>query len=177
MAEKSRKITRFRTKIVVLSVLCLFLVGCEARTRDYLPALAGAFTCRVEGECGGQQIEAVVRAGARGADGARDLRVVYTAPASLAGLVATLEGGTYTVTQGGVAVENSPLVGFLLPARLLAAELSVTSVRAKDKKTVVYGTHADGACEVTTDSETGQILAASGYYGGVEMRFSVLFSE
>lgn len=171
----------FWTKIVVLFLLAPLFVGCGVGKKDFLPQLLDPFSCRVTGECGGEPFTATVTAGAWETDGdgrrTRSLRVVYTAPAHLRGLVATFEGDEYSLTLDGVRILESHLSGFLLPARLLGDVFTVTGTRAEKKEGMevcfVSGSSEDGSRQVEVDAESGSILSASGTLFGIYAEFYV----
>lgn len=171
----------FWTKIVVLPLLLMLLTGCGLGERDFLPQLDVPFSCHITGECGGEAFEATVTAGAweTGEDGTRTrtLRMVYTAPARLCGLVATLEGGRCTLSLDGMEIPNARLDGCLLPARLLADAFAVTDTFAEKREgrevCLVLGSSENGSRQVTVDGESGAILFVEGTLRGIHAAFSV----
>ena len=171
----------FWTKIVVLIMLANLLVGCSGVKKEFLPRLELPFSCRVTGECGGEPFEAIVTAGAwereEEGDSARSLRVIYTAPVHLKGLVATFEAGGYSLTLDGIRLEESCLGGFLLPARLLGDTFTVMETRAATKEgrglCLILGNAENGSRQIEVDAESGEILSVSGALFGIYAEFRV----
>ncbi len=139
---------RFWTNIVVLA-LCLSFCSCQKT--DYLPPFEGAYLC--QGELGGEPFAATVTVDA--------LRVVYTT-----GLIATES----RLSLHGMEIENPCLSGFLVPARLLADDFTVTAVKADKTKTVILGENEHGSREVTV---AGTAISVKGTYDGIYAEFAI----
>lgn len=181
MAQKMRKNAQLWTKIVISIFLLSCLLGCSTDKKSFLPELDSAFSCRVTGECCGEAFAAIVTAGAweTAENGARTrvLRVVYTAPERLQGVVATLDAGEYSLLLDGVQIKASHLMGFLLPARLLADVFDVTDTLTLNKEgratCEVLGSAENGSRRVEIDGESGAILRVEGTLDGMYAEFDV----
>lgn len=166
---------------MLLLVFPPLLWSCGVKDRLFIPALDTAFTSHVTGTCGGEPFAATVTAGAweTGEDGARTrlLRVVYTAPEHLRGLVATLDAGKCSLTLDGMEVSDAHLFGFLVPARLLGDAFTVTNTYAERTEgrevCFVFGSSENGSRQVQVDSESGEILSVEGTLLGIYAEFSV----
>ena len=181
MVQKMQKIGRFWTKVVILFGLLPLIVGCGVDKKSFLPELDAAFSCHVSGECGGEAFEATVSAGEwiaeQDGEQTRSLRVVYTAPEHLRGLIAMKNGNEYTLTLDGVQITGSHLLGFLLPARLLGDSFEVTDTRVQKNEgraiCEVLGNAPNGSRQVKIDSDSGEILWVAGTLDGLYAEFCV----
>ncbi len=148
-------------KIICVIIALLMLCGCGDIDSSVLSYAERAFCADVEGQVDGLDFVARVQVSAPSEDGTRDVRIEFSSPESLRGIVVTKDAEGTTVSLGGVALSNATAGGWLIIAQLLIPEGQVVSIKKAEGEAATATVALDSKQTIVIDLNTGAPLEAA----------------
>ena len=148
-------------KIICVIIALLMLCGCSSIDSSALNYAERAFCADVEGEVDGIDFTACVQVSAPSENNTRDVRVEFSAPESLRGIVVTEDAAGTNISLGGVAIPNATAGGWLVIAQLLIPRGQVVSIKRTDEDAATATVALDSKQTIVIDLNTGAPLEAA----------------
>ena len=148
-------------KIICVFVAVLMLAGCSEIDADVLSYAERAFRADVEGQMDGLDFAAEVQVSAADESGARNIRIEFSSPESLRGVVVTKEAEGTSISLDGTVISDAAAQGWLIIAQLLIPEGQVVSIKKSEGEFVTATVALDSKQTIVIDLNTGAPLEAS----------------
>ena len=146
-------------KIVCVIIALLTLCGCGKIDGSVLNYAEHAFCADVEGQVDGIDFAARVQVSSEDENGARAVRVEFSSPENLRGIVVTKGAEGTSISLDGITVSDAAARGWLVIAQLLVPEGQVVSIKNSEQGIATVA--LDSKQNIVIDLNTGAPLEAS----------------
>ena len=146
-------------KIVCVIIALLTLCGCGSIDSSVLNYAEHAFCADVEGQVDGIDFSARVQVSSADENGARSIRMEFSSPENLCGIVVTKDAEGTSISLDGINISDAAAQGWLVIAQLLVPEGQVVSIKNSEQGTATVA--LDSKQIIVIDLNTGAPLEVS----------------